>query len=71
MKRILVQVDDRHLPLLAKSGNQSKLVRYGLDLILSDKSSPVTNDILRWEKAIYKLLKEMDSKLDYMASRLK
>lgn len=67
MKRILVSVEDRHLPLLDKSKNKSKLVRDSLDLMMSDIPSPVERDILKGTIALYKLVKEVDSKLDYLA----
>lgn len=71
MKRILVSVEDRHLPLLAESKNQSKLVRDALDLMMSDIPTPVMSDILRGTRAVFKLLKDIDTKIDYIAGKMK
>lgn len=71
MIRMTFQIDDTISPLLQAEQNQSKLVRDLLRNHYSDIPTSVNDDIRRGTVAIYKLLKEMDSKIDYIASRLK
>lgn len=71
MIRMTFQVDDTISPLLQAEPNQSKLVRDLLRQHYSDIPTTVNDDIHHGMIAIYKLLKETDSKIDYIAGRLK
>lgn len=70
MKRMTFQIDDTVSPLLQAEPNASKLVRDLLRKHYSDIPTSVNSDIRRGLVETYKLLKGMDSKVDYLAKKL-
>lgn len=70
MIRMTFQIDDTISPLLQAEKNQSKLVRDLLRKHYSDIPTSVDNDILKGIVALYKLLKDVDGKVDYIANKV-
>lgn len=70
MKKILVSFDDELANLLAKEKNMSEAIRKGTELYILH----IVPDTLKGLRAsyvqIFKQLKELDSKLDYIAKRI-
>lgn len=70
MKRVLISIDDEAAKELAKSKNQSETVRHALKVYQSGISTETFAGIAASYKLTEKRLKEIDSKLDYIASKL-
>lgn len=70
MIRMTFQIDDTVSPLLRAEQNQSKLVRDLLRKHYSDIPTSVNSDIRKGIVASYKLLQELDGKIDYIAKKL-
>ena len=70
MRKLLVTLDDDLSNLLAKYPNQNEIIRQSLRLYISD----ITPDTIEGLRASYtkvaKALKEIDSKVDYIAGKL-
>ena len=71
MRKLLVTLDDELSPLLAKYPNQSEIVRKALRLYIHDISTDDMAQIKASYKIIVSVLKDMDSKIDYLAERIK
>lgn len=70
MRKLLVTLDDEADTLLAKEKNQTAVILEAVKLYKNN----ITTDKLEGMRATYvtivKLLKEIDSKIDYIAARV-
>ena len=70
MRKLLITLDDDLSNLLAKYSNQNEIVRRALRLYIGD----ITTDDIEAIKSTYKIiardLKEIDSKIDYIAGKI-
>ncbi len=67
MRRLVVTLDDELAPLLAKYPNQNEIVREALRLYIGDITTDTRQGIVTSYKIIAQMLKEIDSKVDYLA----
>jgi len=68
MKKILVAFDDDTAKVLAKYPNQSEIIREATKLYIEHISTGKIEAIAASYKILVKLMKEVDSKVDYLAS---
>lgn len=67
MKKLLVCLDDETFNLLDGDANKSATIRSAIKLYKSDISTDSIEGLRRSYLAVGKQLKEIDSKLDYLA----
>lgn len=71
MRRLVVTLDDELAPLLAKYPNQNEIVRQALRLYIGDITTDTREGLVTSYKMVARMLKEIDSKVDYIAGRVK
>lgn len=70
MRRLVVNLDDELADLLAKFPNQNDVVRKALHLYLSDITTDTLQSIKTSYTIIVKAIKELDSKVDFIARKV-
>ena len=70
MKKLLVVLDDETSNLLADEKNKSALVREAVKYIKLDISPDTIDGLRRSYNQLARQIKEMDSKLDFIARKL-
>lgn len=70
MKKILVVFDDETANLLAQYPNKSKVIRDATNFYIGHITTDTVEGMRASYKAIAHTLKELDSKLDYIAGRM-
>ena len=70
MKKLLVVLDDETSNLLADEKNKSALVREAVKYITLDISPDTIDGLRRSYNQLARQIKEMDSKLDFIARKL-
>jgi len=70
MKKLLITLDDDSSNLLAKKANKSAFVRQALKVYNEDISTDTIVTVLEQNKLLWVKLQDIDSKIDYIASKL-
>lgn len=70
MKKLLVVLDDETSNLLADEKNKSALVREAIKYIKMDISPDTIDGLRRSYDQLARQIREMDSKLDFIARKL-
>jgi hypothetical protein len=70
MKKILITIDDETVTLLDSKVNKSEYVRQALKVYNEDISTETILTLKKQNKFLWDKLKDMDSKIDYIASKL-
>lgn len=71
MKRLIFNLDEETSNLLAKEKNKAETVRQAIKLYQSGITTDKLAEIRGSYQLLTKVIKELDSKIDYIASRLK
>lgn len=70
MNKVLITLDEETSKLLAGEKNKSKLVREAIKYIKLDISPDTVDGLRKSYTQLTRKLEDMDSKLDYIASKL-
>lgn len=70
MKKLLVVLDEETANLLAKEKNKSETVRQAIKYIKLDITPETVEGMRKSYIAVVRMLKELDSKIDFIAKKI-